>query len=393
MKVLAGALVEATEFARRALAKRSPIPILDCMKLTVSGTSLTVTGSDLDIEHNAVIEVENSENLTAVVPKRLANVVETLPKTAIVSLNVIELPKTAAGAPNLTNQYLTIACGRGRWRLPTLPAEDFPVLAAPTGAEQFALTRAEALRVIARTIYCVDSADPRPVLQGVFLHRRDDALWAVATDGRRLGLTQCQVQWVPSRCAAIIPLKAIAGLKRLAELSGDDPIVVTADDRAILMQTGGLSMTSKFIDGVYPDYVAHRLIPTASPNTAAVASADLRAAITRLVAVGNPELDVKTIGLEWSAGGLTLSLARDPNGGVESIDATVTGSARVAAQDHFLLDAISGLDAETTTIDHGGDGRPILLTVAGEQTTALIMPMQWEVPKTEQPSTHLRAHR
>jgi DNA polymerase-3 subunit beta len=351
------AFATALKFATRVVPVRNTIPIVGNVKLEITGTSLAITGTDLDQQNVATVDVPVSEPGATTVPgKRFADLIDRLPPDADVIMRVDD------------GQFL-IACGRGRWKLPTLPAEDSPVLDPPgPDAAVFMLGETEARRLVRRVEHAICDEETRYYLNGVYLHRLDGKLVAVATNGHTLARTV--IDLAPGLdLKAIVPKKAIAFLDEMASHGG---VEVRVDNQKIALRAGSYLIVSRLIDATYPDY--QRVLPGKITNNVEIAAADLIASIARHTAAAETD---KTIGLTWADGMLSTCLSRGGDSAVEELDAVASsGTGRVAASATYLTEAIQALDAKTIRIEHEGHGTPMRIT-AEPETVMIVMPMAW----------------
>jgi DNA polymerase-3 subunit beta len=358
----ADALADALDFVSAAIAKKIVIPIPGAVRIEARDGQLRFTASDLDIELTASISAPEAESGVAVVPAaRLTKLVGELPADADVQLA-------------LADERLAVKSGRGRWSLPTLPPEDFPVLDPPgDGAASFVIPKAEAHRLVRRTQFAISTEETRYYLNGIHLAKRGRQLIAVATDGYRLAEAIAEID-SGAPLGAIVPRKAV---EVLDEIAGDVTLHVT--DQRIEFVGAGRRCISKLIDGTYPDYA--RVVPATSGNIISVESTALLGGIGRLDAVAGAK-DATAIGIEWADGTFALSLAREPSVGTEEIEPiSMSGTARVAAQAGYLTEQIKALDAKIVQLDYGGDGGPIRITRPDEPSTVtMLMPLAWDKP-------------
>jgi DNA polymerase-3 subunit beta len=371
------ALAPGLKFAAQAIPNRTTIPIVGNIKIEANGTSLTITGTDLDQQHLASVDgLDLAEPGAATVPGgRFASLIAKLPPAADVTI------RTEA------DQCL-VSSGGGRWKLPTLLAEDFPVLTPPgADAAVFMLAQAEAQRLVRRLEHAISVEDTRYYLNGVHLHRQDGKLVGAATNGHLL--VRIVIDLDPGQdLKVIVPAKVIGILNELAA-HGDVEVLV--DQNKISLRSGSWTIVSKLIDGIFPDYA--RILPGKIKNNIEVPTADLIASIARHKAAA--ELDT-AIGLTWQNGTLTTCLSRNEDDAVEEIDGlSSSGTGRVAASANYLLDTLKALDAKTVVIEHQNSGEPIRITTAAEpESVTIVMPMQWLTPVVvEQPAPPTRNRR
>jgi DNA polymerase-3 subunit beta len=356
-------LGDGLRFVARAIPNRVMSPVVANIKLEVRDASLVLTATDLNQQHTAVVANMACEAGAITVPGQLADLISKLPPDAEVTIKT-------------EGDRCLISCGRGRWRLPTLPAGDFPVL-DPPGAEaaNFVLQQAEARRFVARLAHAVGDEETRYYLCGVHLHCHGGKPIAVATNGHVLA--KISIDLDPGKdLGVIIPTKAV---EILAEIANRSDVEIRIDRNKIALSSGPWAVVSKLIDGTFPDYT--RVIPEPVKDRAEVASAELTASIERHKAAA--KLDTG-IGLTWKNGTLITCLARSEDGAIEEIEAAnSSGSGRVAAQAGYLLDTIKALASKSVLIEHDSKqyGSPIRFSSAAEPDTVMIvMPMAWAKP-------------
>jgi DNA polymerase III subunit beta len=353
-------LAEAMAFVAQVLPTRSMMPVTDHVCLELAGPRLILNATDFDAEHSVVLDIEPGDDGTAVVPaERLAKLLARISSDAVVI-------DASAGK-------LTVRAKDGRWSLPRLENASPPRLALPDqGAAKFRLSQAEAQRLARRTSHAVSTEEVRFYLSGVFLHHRQDGLIAAATDSRQLAEILLVTESDGTVPDVIIPKVAIEALHIIAA-HGDVEVVV--DDRKIAFASGAWHATSKLIDGTFPAY--GQLIPAPSDNQVTVDSSELTRAVARLVAIA--AADPAIIGLCWGDDGFEVCLAQQ-EGASEKINATVSGTGRVAVQSKYLTDTIRAFDGETITIDRAADRSPAIFTSSEPGTRMLILPITWALP-------------
>jgi DNA polymerase-3 subunit beta len=353
-------LAAALKFASKTILGKAPIPLLACVKLTVSDTTLTAVGTDLDHEHSASVSTSDfAEAGATCVPQRLADLVGRLPPAAEVTIRT-------------EGDTCIVSHARSRWKFKTLPTEDFPVLTPPgADAAAFTLAQAKARRLVQRLEHAI-CEDERHYLKGIHLHRADGKLAAAATNGHTLACTIIDLD--PGKdLGVILPVKVVATLNELAA-AGDVEVLV--DQTKIVLRSGSRVVTSKLIDGTFPDY--KRILQGKIKNNIEVARADLIAAAERHEAAGEEDT---CVGLSWSNSTLTTCLSRAEDAASEEIDTTsAVGEGRVAIASHYLINMLRGFDAKTVLIENDNPNEPIRFTTPGEPTVMVCMPMYWRRP-------------
>jgi DNA polymerase III subunit beta len=228
--------------------RRQTLPILSNVLLRVSENMLSVTATDMEIELVAESELECEETGDITLPaKKLIDICRTLPKDAKVSLST-------------DGHKALLRSGRSRFTLSTLPADEFPATDCPVNELEFSLEQSQLKRLIDLTQFAMAQQDVRYYLNGLLLEIGSDYLRAVATDGHRLAASDMPMSGsttVEPR-QIIVPRKGVLEIQKLLS-NGGEPAKIVIGSNALRMSVTGAQLTSKLIDGRFPDY--DRVIP------------------------------------------------------------------------------------------------------------------------------------
>ena len=231
-----------------AVERKSTLPILSNVLLEVSGQSLTLTATDLELEMVAYADIDNQgEDGKITIPARkLLDICKSLPEN---SLLIFES----------TDDAIKLSTGRSKYSLSTLPATDFPNIEEWRGDVEFQLSKSELLRLIESTHFSMANQDVRYYLNGMSIETENNEIRSVATDGHRLAI--CKIAndslSLPAR-QVIVPRKAILEIIRLLD-PVDEEIQVFLGSNHIRIIDTEFSFTSKLVDGRFPDY--RRVLP------------------------------------------------------------------------------------------------------------------------------------
>ncbi|OYX94159.1 MAG: DNA polymerase III subunit beta, partial [Novosphingobium sp. 35-62-5] len=250
-------LLRCLSHVQSVVERRNTIPILSNVLIEASPDNrVRLMATDLDlqvIESMAAVSVEGAGAIT-VSAHLLFDIARKLPDGSQVSLET-------------TDNRMVVKAGRSRFQLPTLPRDDFPVIVEgdlPTSFEVPARTLAE---LIDRTRFAISTEETRYYLNGIFLHVSDEAtpvLKAAATDGHRLArFTIARPEGAEGMPDVIVPRKCVGELRKLLEEVLDTAVLVDLSASKVRFTLGGengVVLTSKLIDGTFPDY--SRVIPT-----------------------------------------------------------------------------------------------------------------------------------
>jgi DNA polymerase-3 subunit beta len=365
-------LLRCLSHVQSVVERRNTIPILSNVLIDASdGGTLRVMATDLDlqvVENMAAASVESPGAIT-VSAHLLFDIARKLPEGSQVSLETAD-------------NRMTMKAGRSRFSLPTLPRDDFPVIVEgdlPTSFEVPAKTLAE---LIDRTRFAISTEETRYYLNGIFLHVSDDeqpVLKAAATDGHRLArYTIARPEGAEGMPDVIVPRKAVAELRKLLEESLDGSVQVdlsASKIRFTLGGEGGVVLTSKLIDGTFPDY--SRVIPTGNDKLLRLDPKSFYEGVDRVATIATEKTRAVKMGLENDK--VTLSVTSPDNGtAAEEVPADYRSDAmEIGFNANYLKDILHQIDGDTVELHLADPGAPTLIR-QDEKAAALyvLMPMR-----------------
>src|SRR5947199_7954246 len=247
------ALLRSLGHVHRVVERRNTIPILGNLLVKAESSKLAFKATDLDLEMTETISAEVGPPGSTTVPAHMFyEIVRKLPEGAQI---VMESSGDRA--------VMAIRAGRSRFTLQTLPESDFPDLAAGEMTHSFKLAAADLKRLIDKTQFAISTEETRYYLNGIYLHiagaAKAQTLRAVATDGHRLAQVELALpEGAAGMPGVIVPRKTVGELQRLIE-DNEAEIAVELSQGKIRFTLGNAVLTSKLIDGTFPDYA--RVIP------------------------------------------------------------------------------------------------------------------------------------
>lgn len=328
---------------RAVTTKTGPIAGLSGVLLELSGDSLAVTGSDVDLTISARVTVSGSENGTALVQARLLTDV-----VRSVDLGAVEV--------ELVDQMLRVCAGRSEFSLRTMPPADFPRI--PLLGEATVTVDGPALVSGLRQVVPAASADEsRPVLTGVLLMSRGDGLRVVATDSYRLAQRDLEsVAMEVGEQGVLVPSRALEEVARL--VLGDVRVGVQLDERTVLFEVGDTRLSARLINGDFPSYEG--LIPTDHPNRLVTDRKLLLDAIRRVRLLAPAQRSMR---VRMQTDSLTLSAtAQDVGEATEEVSASYDGEELlIAFNAEYLHDGVEVLDSDEILLLTADSLKPALL--------------------------------
>ncbi len=365
-------LLRCLSHVQSVVERRNTIPILSNLLIDAdSGGSLKVMATDLDLqvtENMAAASVEAPGAIT-VSAHLLFDIARKLPEGSQVSLETAD-------------NRMSVKAGRSRFSLPTLPRDDFPVIVEgdlPTSFELPAKTLAE---LIDRTRFAISTEETRYYLNGIFLHVSDEdqpVLRAAATDGHRLArFTLPRPDGAEGMPDVIVPRKAVAELRKLLEESLDANVQIdlsASKIRFTMGGEGGVVLTSKLIDGTFPDYT--RVIPTGNDKLLRIDPRSFYEAVDRVATIATEKTRAVKMGLETDK--VTLSVSSPDNGTAAEELAADYGSDgfEIGFNANYLKDILSQIEGDTAELHLADAGAPTLIRKDDKsQALYVLMPMR-----------------
>ncbi len=364
-------LLRCLSHVQSVVERRNTIPILSNVLIEAEGdSSLKVMATDLDLQvvEHMDASVEDAGSIT-VSAHLLFDIARKLPEGSQVSLETAE-------------NRMAVKAGRSRFSLPTLPRDDFPVIVEgdlPTSFELPAKTLAE---LIDRTRFAISTEETRYYLNGIFFHVSDEdqpVLKAAATDGHRLArFTIARPEGADGMPDVIVPRKAVAELRKLLEESMDGNVQIdlsASKVRFTLGGEGGVVLTSKLIDGTFPDY--SRVIPTGNDKLLKLDPKSFFAGVDRVATIATEKTRAVKMGLDRDKITLTVT---SPDNGVASEEVPAEYSSdgfEIGFNAGYLKDILSQIDSDVVEIHLADAGAPTLIR-KDENAPALyvLMPMR-----------------
>ena len=362
-------LLKSLNHVHRVVERRNTIPILSNVLLAASGASLEMKATDLDLEVTEATAANVEQAGATTVPAHLLyDIVRKLPDGAEVMLKLDD-----------SGNFVSVISGRSSFRLQSLPQADFPELSAGSFSHIFRL-ESEALKgLIEKTQFAISTEETRYYLNGIFLHTHEEGgklkLRSVATDGHRLARAEVEApagsEGMPG---IIIPRKTVSELQKLV----DDPdVAVTTElsDTKIRFTIGSVVLTSKLIDGTFPDY--QRVIPTGNDKKLTIDRQSFAQAVDRVSTISSER--GRAVKLAIASGGVTLTV-NNPDSGSATEEVAADYDAdpiEIGFNAKYLLDVAAQLSGSEARFLLADAGSPTLIQdTADADALYVLMPMR-----------------
>ena len=347
------ALLKSLGHVHRVVERRNTIPILANVLIKADKSKLAFKATDLDLEVTETIAAEVGPGGATTVPAHMFyEIVRKLPEGSQV---VLESSSDRA--------VLAIRAGRSRFTLQTLPESDFPDLAAGEMTHTFKLAAADLKRLIDKTQFAISTEETRYYLNGIYLHSAGSAkaatLRAVATDGHRLAQIDLPLpKGATGMPGVIVPRKTVGEVLRLIE-DNEAEVLIELSQGKIRFTIGNVVLTSKLIDGTFPDY--GRVIPQNNDKELIVDKKDFEAAVDRVSTISSER--GRAVKLALSAGKLVLSVTNPDSGSAtEEIEVEYDSDPiDIGFNSRYLLDIAAQIEGEVAVLRLADPGSPTLI--------------------------------
>ncbi len=357
-------LLKSLGHVQSVVERRNTIPILSNVLIEArEDGSIRLMATDLDLQVDESVPANVGQpGATTLSAHTLFDIVRKLPEGSQVELTAAE-------------GKMQVIAGRSRFSLSTLPRDDFPVIAEGDLPTRFELPAATLRQIIEKTRFAISSEETRYYLMGIFLHIVDDQLRAAATDGHRLArVTVGKPDGADGMPDVIIPRKAVAELYRLLEeLEGT--VEISLSPTKVRFGLGSAVLTSKLIDGTFPDY--NRVIPTANDKLLKLDPKSFSAGVDRVSTIASEK--TRAVKMSVDRDKVTLSVTSPENGvATEELAADYGADGlEIGFNARYLLDILGEIDGDTVEVHLADAAAPTLLR-EGEKSNALyvLMPMR-----------------
>lgn len=357
-------LLRGLSHVQSVVERRNTIPILSNVLIEASAEgSLRLMATDLDLQIDETVSAAvDQAGATTVSAHTLFDIARKLPEGSQVELTAAE-------------GKIKINAGRAKFELGTLPRDDFPVIAEGELPTVFELSAEILKQIIDKTRFAISTEETRYYLNGIFLHVADDTLKAAATDGHRLArVTVARPDGAESMPDVIVPRKCVAELRKLLD-EVDGSVGVSLSGSKIRFDLGAAILTSKLIDGTFPDY--SRVIPTGNDKILKIDPKSFMEGVDRVSTIATEKTRAVKMALDRDR--ITLSVT-SPDNGTAAEDVPGDYAAQpfeIGFNSRYLMDILGQVEGDLVEV-HLADAAAPTLIRENDKSPALyvLMPMR-----------------
>ncbi|MEC9375398.1 MAG: DNA polymerase III subunit beta [Pseudomonadota bacterium] len=343
--------------------RRQTMPILANVLLKAAGGELSLTASDLEVElisETGSVNVEAEGSIT-VPARKLLDISRALPEKSTIQLE-------------LKGDRVSVSSGRSRFVLATLPATDFPVVEDINSDREIRVSKSDLVRVLDKTHFSMAQQDVRYYLNGLLIETDAEKLRAVATDGHRLALSDIALEQASSsKAQVIVPRKGVLELQKILE--GEGEVIMLLSSNHLRVEVGEIRLTSKLIDGRFPDY--ERVIPKEAANLVSGNRAQITQALQRAAILSNEKY--RGVRLIFDKNRILIQANNpDQEEAEDQVEVEYSGKQiEIGFNVNYLLDAIAAVDSDNVEISLiDPSSSCIVRTPTDKDSLYVVMPMR-----------------
>jgi DNA polymerase III subunit beta len=343
--------------------RRQTLPILANVLLEHRGNRLTTVATDLELQISASVEVEQSgDQSITVAARKLQDLLRALPEASTVSLDA-------------KDGKMTVKAAKSRFSLQTLPAADYPRLTmSQEQLQSFSLPQKLLKSTLRLVEFAMAQQDIRFYLNGMLFVLEKNQLICVATDGHRLSYASMPIEGDFAKQEIIVPRKTVMELSKLLADS-DESLRVDILANQVRFSFGNIELTSKVIDGKFPDY--NRVIPSAHTKIITIERALLLQTLQRAAILSNERFRGVRIGLAPAVLKIACTNNEQEEAEEEIEIAYDGGSMEIGFNINYLLDALATVSSTEVTMALQDSAASVLFTVPGRTDFKyVVMPMR-----------------
>ena len=346
--------------------KRNTIPILSNVVIEASENTIAFTATDMEIDLVEQIPASVvSHGKITVSAHTLYDIVRKFPDGSEIILNLLD-------------NNLIVSCGKSEFVLPTLPFDDYPIMSNISGGISFLISSLDLQNLIDNTKFAISLEETRYYLNGIYLHEASSdtqVIRAVATDGHRLAQAEIKLpENAKGMSSIIIPRKTVGEVRKLLE-DTEGNIKITVSNNKIKFEITNCILTSKLIDGSFPDY--QRVIPKENTKSLLVSTKEFKDAVDRVSTISIEKS--RAVKLSLNKNNLILKVnSHDTGNASEELEASFDEEPmEIGFNSKYLLDISSQINGKNIKFSLSDSASPALITDPEQEGIIFVlMPMR-----------------
>lgn len=354
---------EAVEIVARVVSNSATLPVLRCIIFEAQKNIITLRATNLELGIEKTIPATVTKEGSVAIPAQiLLATLKTSPQQTKVSLEVVD-------------GTVVLEIGGAKTTIKTIPLDDFPTIPKPETKTTYHIPKETLVQGVRNVLYSASTSLIKPELASVYMYHQDGMMIFVATDSFRLAEKKIALKTDEDIPTTIIPVKNTTELIRILETQPDGDIEVFIDEDQYSIQKEGLYITSRIIDGSFPDYKS--ILPKEKTTEVVILKNDLLQTLKK-AQVFSDKFGQINIHIYPDKKTCTISSRNNDVGEIfDSLEAVVIGQdLDISFNYKYLIDAFQSLNTDSISLKFAGIGRPLIINGVGDKTfTYLVMPM------------------
>ena len=355
-------IAEAVSKAEKITGKNLTLPVLSCILIEAKGNEATIRSTNLDLGIEIVIPVKVHEEGTIAIPGSILN--SFLTQSAGDKNVILE---TLEGNVKVTSES-------GMTVIKSLPSEDFPTIPRIHGEKEFKVSAKELIRGVKAVWYSSATSSMKPELSSVYIYADNDGLIFVATDSFRLAEKKVKMKNLQDFGSILIPVKNIPEIMRILE-GAQSEVDMTISKNQISFSFAGVYLTSRVVDGIFPDY--KQIIPKEFKTHVTVLKQDVISAL-KVATIFSDKFNKLSVKAHPSEKAFEFSTRNaDVGESINKIESVLDGDdLDINFNYRYITDCFQSLEADSMSFDFNGLTRPLIIKgISDSSFTYLVMPI------------------
>ncbi|MAJ97504.1 DNA polymerase III subunit beta [bacterium] len=354
---------EAVDITSRVVSNSATLPVLKCVVFEAKGKNIIARSTNLElsieIKFSADIKTEGSVAIPAQI---LHSTLKTSPQQSKISLELID-------------GSIVLIIGGAQTTIKTVPLDDFPTIPKPETKKKHIIPKESLINGVKSVLYSASTSLIKPELASVYIYHEDENLVFVATDSFRLAEKKVPYKTQGDLPTTIMPIKNTTELVRILESQQNQNLEVFIDENQYSIKSDDLYITSRIIDGSFPDY--RSILPKKTTTEVVVLKEDLLNTLKKAQIFSNKFGQI-TLHVYPQKKTFTISARNNDVGEIfDSLDAAITGEDLDISFNHkYLIDVFQSVSSDSVSLSFAGFGKPLIIKgVSDNSFIYLVMPM------------------
>jgi len=354
---------EAVEITSRIISNSATLPVLSCIILDVKEEKVELRATNLELGIKKTFSADISKKGIVAIPAQiLLSTLKASPNQAKVSIEEVD-------------GTIILKIGGAKTTIKTIPVDDFPSIPEPETKEKYLIGKDTLIKGIRSVLYSASTSLIKPELASVYIYQEAENLVFVATDSFRLAEKKINHKTESEIPSVIMPVKNTTELVRILETQEEGDLEVYIDENQYTIKSKSLYITSRIIDGSFPDYKT--ILPKETTTEAVILKEDLLNTLKK-AQIFSDKFGQITLHVYPDKKTMTISARNSDVGEIfDSLSAAITGNDIDISFNHkYLIDVFQSISTDSVLLTFAGPGRPLVIKPVGDKLfTYLVMPM------------------